>query len=207
MRDLKVRAVARTSSWLPLGVAGGACALIVAWPKHDPGVTPLQATAILLTGALGFALDDPAAGILAASPTSLLYRRLLRLLVLVPPATLLWGICVALNGTDGFEETRTVLTMFVGLTALTIAVAGIACRRRARAGHLVAPTVLILLFLSTVFPPRWRPLPMGDIPGGLGQVAIRWSVAAAVGAVVFLVSSRDPAARYANAVPGASADS
>ena len=193
MPDLGMRFVARTVPWLPLGVASGVSALIVAWPMDHPGATPLQAVAILLASAAGFALDDPAASILGASPTSLLRRRLRRLLVVWLPVGLLWGALVWLQGTEGVEETRTLLAMFAGLAALTTAIAGVVARRRSLGGPVAAPTLLVILFLSTVFPPRWRPLPMGDIPGGLAQISLRWSAAAVVGMLVFLWSSRDPA--------------
>jgi hypothetical protein len=194
MRGLNLWFVVRTVSWPPLGVATGVSAVIVAWPRDDPSATPLQAAAILLTSAAGFALDDPAASILAASPTSMLRRRLRCLLAVWLPTWVLWGALVQLQGTVGPEETKTLIAMFIGLATLSAAIAGVVCRRRSRGGRVVAPTLLVLLFLSTVFPPPWRPLPMGDIPGGLSQIALRWSAAAVVGMLVFLWSSRDPAA-------------
>jgi hypothetical protein len=195
MPDLKLLAVTRTVPWLPLGIATALSAVIVAWPVQDPGPTGLQAVAILLASAGGFALDDPAGIVMAASPTSILRRRLLRLLVVWVPVGLAWALALAVRGTDGLEETRTLTAMFAGLVGLSMAIAGVIGRRRLNGGAFVAPTLLALLFLSTVFPPKWRPLPMGDIPGGLAQITLRWSLAALVGAAVFLASSRDPAAR------------
>jgi hypothetical protein len=191
MRVLRLRYVAATTPWGPLGIASALSVLIVAWPARDPSVALLEAIAIFLTGAGGFAFDDPAAVILAASPTSMLHRRLLRLLVVGPPVVLLWSILVTVQGTAGARETWALLAMFGGLAAMSLATAGIAARRVVRGGPYVAPTVLILLFLSTLFPARLRPLPMGDIPGGLPQITLRWSIVAAIGALVFLASSRD----------------
>jgi hypothetical protein len=191
MRVLKLRSVAATIPWGPLGIASALSILIVAWPRRDPNVVLLEAIAIFLTGASGFVLDDPAAGILAASPTSMLRRRLLRLLVVGPPVVLLWSVLVTVQGTESAQETWAVLAMFGGLAAASLATAGVAARRTVRGGPYVAPTVLILLFLSTLFPARLRPLPMGDIPGGLPQITLRWSIAAGIGTLVFLVSSRD----------------
>jgi hypothetical protein len=51
--------------------------------------------------------------------------------------------------------------------------------------------------LSTVLTPRWRPLPLGDIPGGWSPIYLRWTSACVVGLLVFLVSSRDLASRSA----------
>jgi hypothetical protein len=34
---------------------------------------------------------------------------------------------------------------------------------------------------------------MGDIPGGWPQIYLRWSLAAVIGVLLFLLSSRDPA--------------
>jgi hypothetical protein len=55
----------------------------------------------------------------------------------------------------------------------------------------------VALVLSTVLTPRWRPLPLGDIPGGWSPIYVRWTSAGVVGLLVFLLSSRDLANRSA----------
>ena len=192
-----LRPVARSITWLPLAVAAALSAIIVGWPSTKAGTSLLQVIAIILSGAVGFAFDDPTAAIMAASPTSLLRRRLLRLVLVLPPVAVLWGLLLWAEGTEGPEETWALLALFAGLIGLSIGVAGVACRRSSRGvgGLFVAPSILVLLLLSTVVPPRWRPLPLGDVPGGWLQIYLRWSSAAVVGAIIFLASSRDPASR------------
>jgi hypothetical protein len=53
---------------------------------------------ILLAGAAGFAFDDPAAEILAASPSPLRRRRMARLALIGPPIYLRWGTAVVIEG-------------------------------------------------------------------------------------------------------------
>jgi hypothetical protein len=85
--------------------------------------------------------------------------------------------------------------MFAGLVGLTFSIAGVASRRSptGRGGIVAGPGLFILLIVSTLFPTRWRPLPMGDVPGGWTPIYLRWGTAAVIGLLVFLWSSRDPA--------------
>jgi hypothetical protein len=158
----------------------------------------MQAAAILLAGGAGFTLDDPAAEILAASPAPLSRRRSLRLLVVVPPVTVLWGLLLGWQGTEGREESVALMLLFAGLMGLSLAVSGVAGRTSwmpGRGGIAVPPAIFVLVFLSSAVPRQWRPLPFGDVPGGWTQINIRWAAAAAVGTLVLFMSSRDPAAR------------
>ncbi|MDQ4043297.1 MAG: hypothetical protein M3118_05720 [Actinomycetota bacterium] len=189
--------LARSMSWLPLVAAALVGSLVVAWQHGKSAAVPLQFVAILLSSGAGFALDDPAAEILASSPTTLLRRRSLRLLLMVPSVALLWILLMLWQGTEGAEETWALMLLFAGLLGLSLGVAGIAGRRSARGsgGIVVPPTILVLVILSSAVPRQWRPLPLGDVPGGWTQIYIRWAAAALLGMVAFLVSSRDPAAQ------------
>lgn len=156
----------------------------------------MEAVAILLAGGTGFILDDPAAEILAASPSPLSRRRSLRLLLVVPPLTLLWGILLWSQGSEGIEEVLALALLFAGLVGLSLAAAGVAGRTSwlpGRGGLAAPPAILVLVFLSGAIPRQWRPLPLGDVPGGWTQIYIRWATAAAVGTLALMMSSRDPA--------------
>lgn len=194
MRTQAVRYAARSTTWFPLMLAGLISTLVVAARHGHEAAVPLQAVAIALASGAGFALDDPSFEILAASPTPLLRRRLLRVLVVVPPTVLLWLLLLRWQGTAGNEETWAVVAMFAGLVGLSLGIAGVASRRSSRGlgGIAVAPTLFVTLMLSTTLPPRLRPFPMGDIPGGWPQIYLRWTAAAVIGLLAFLVSSRDP---------------
>jgi hypothetical protein len=181
--------------WLPAIVAGVAGAALVIALHDREAATPLEAVAILLASAAGFALDDPAAEILAASPTTLRRRRITRLALLGSPIVLAWFALVVWQGPASWAETWALTAMFAGLLGLSLSIAGVAARRSpsGRGGVVAAPGLFVLLIASTLIPPRWRPLPMGDVPGGWTPIYIRWCVAAAIGLLVSLWSSRDPA--------------
>lgn len=192
-----VQAVARSIPWIPVAAAALVSTLVIAWQHGRTAAVPLQVVAILLASAAGFALDDPAAEILAASPTPLASRRLLRLLLVVPLIVVIWGLLLWWQGTDGAEETWALILLFAGLLGLSLGGAGIAGRHspRGTGGIAVPPVIFVLLILSSAIPREWRPLPLGDVPGGWEQIYIRWGAAAILGAAAFRASSRDPAAR------------
>jgi hypothetical protein len=149
----------------------------------------------LLAAAAGFAFDDAPYETLAASPSSLIRRRFSRLIVVTPPTIILWTTLVS-QGVNGRQETLTLAAMFAGLVGVTLGIAGVAAHRTGgRGGAVAAPVLLLALVVSAIFPPRWRPLPLGDVPGGWPALQARWSTAAAIGTLVLLASCRDPARR------------
>lgn len=185
----------RAIPWPP-AFAAGILGVVIVTALHDrDAAAPLQAVSILLASAAGFAFDDPAAEILAASPTPLLRRRMVRLALMGPPILLAWLALVAAQGPASWAEGWAIAAMFAGLVGLSLSIAGVASRRSptGRGGIAVGPGLFILLIVSTLIPTRWRPLPMGDVPGGWTSIYLRWGTAAAIGLLVFLWSSRDPA--------------
>jgi hypothetical protein len=192
------RYTVRSIPWLPPVLAALLATLIVVMRHGHGAALPLQAISIALASGAGYALDDAAFEIFATSPHSLLRRRLERLAVVGPPVVLLWVVLLAWQGTAGSEETWALIAMFAGLLGLSVGIAGAASRRsRGHGGIAVAPTLFVALVLSTVLTPRWRPLPLGDIPGGWSPIYLRWTSACVVGLLVFLLSSRDLASRRA----------
>src|SRR3990172_10128167 len=177
------------------------CWIVVVVQLGDQVALPLQLTALLLAAAGGFSLDDSAYEVLAPSPHSLLRRRLQRILVVVPPTVVAWmaaWAAIVWQGSSNPEEFGALLAMFGGLVGLSLGVAGVAGRRSSgRGGPLLTPSIFVLQVVSTAFPPRWRFLPLGDVPGGWSQIYLRWTAVGVVGVLFLLVSSRDPArARY-----------
>jgi hypothetical protein len=179
--------------WLPPLAAGFVSIVVVATQLGRERALPLQMTGVLLASGVGYALDDPAHEIVGPSPTSLWRRRSHRLIVAVPPAALLFSALLAWHGTAGREETLALTVMFVGLLGLALGIAGVAARRSERGlgGIAAAPALFAALIVSTIFDPRWRPLPMGDIPGGWTPIYLRWSTAAILGILILALSSRD----------------
>lgn len=187
----------RSIPWFPLVVAALLATLIVTARHGHDAALPLQGVSIALASGFGYALDDPAFEIFAASTDPLLRRRLERLAIVVLPTVALWMMLLVWQGTAGPEETWALAAMFAGLLGLSLGIAGAASLRssRGRGGIAVAPILFATLVLSTVLTPRWRPLPLGDIPGGWSPIYVRWTAACVVGMLVFLFSSKDPARR------------
>jgi len=186
-----LRYTAMTVPWHPMVIATMVGAAVLASGHARLLVIP----STLLAAAAGFAFDDPSHETLAASPSSLLHRRIGRLVVVIPPTILLWTTLVS-QGVNGRQETLTLAAMFAGLVGVTLGIAGVAAHRTGgRGGAVAAPVLLLALIISALFQPRWRPLPLGDVPGGWPALQARWSTAALIGTLVLLVSSRDPARR------------
>ena len=199
LRRLAPGAVAVTARTVPPVVA--AVALLAALPAlitrarggHD--LTGALQVAALLTGAgAGFAADDQAASILAPSPTTLLARRALRevsvVLVLLAGAT----VALVLAATAGGPPVAV-----SGALAVLAAAAGIACALAAGAptdaalapGLSSALGAVLTLGTISALAERWPWVPT------LARTDFdrRWLVLAAVGSIVALVRSRDPAGR------------
>lgn len=189
--------VVRAMRWSPLAIAVAVATAIVVAERNGDAAKPLEAVSILLASALGYLFDDPAADLLDASPRPLLRRRVDRIGCALTPTVSLWIALVWIQRPASTNELLALSAMFAGLVGMSLGLAGLACRRLP-AGHgglYVGPALLALLIVSTTFPPRWRPLPLGDIPGGWSAIELRWATAALVGSLVGLWSSRDRARR------------
>jgi multisubunit Na+/H+ antiporter MnhB subunit len=189
----------RAMPWIPLTVAAVLSAAVTFIGRDETTPWPLQVSAFLIASAAGFALDDPARESVDASPTSLRRRRAQRVVLVTVPTAILW-LCLfwLKKPTSGMEAAALTATAF-GLFGLSMAIASL--RERAttwvRGGMAVAPTLVVALISSSILPPRWRPLPTGDIPGGWSAICTRWVIAGLLGLAVFVWSSRDPAVRAA----------
>jgi hypothetical protein len=191
----RATATLRTIRWLPLIAAWIVGTAVVVLLREREAASTLQAVAILFACGAGYAFDDPAAELLTASPTSLLRRRIARLALVLPPTVAIWLVLVGVQGPASGAELWALVALFAGLLGLSLSIAGVAERRSpaGRGGIVAAPALFVLLVASSLVPPRWRPLPMGDVPGGWGPIYLRWSAAAAIGLFVLLWSSRDRA--------------
>lgn len=182
---------ARAMPWQPQLVAAGVCLVFV-----GADLVPFVMATVLMATATAFGLDDPAHEFTAPAATSLLRRRLRRVALVLAPLGAVWSGLAMWRGADDAGEAWAVVLMFFGLTSLSLGIAAaLAARSNGHGGQIAAPTVLGLLVASSIMSPRWRPMPLGDIPGGWSQIHLRWSIVALVGVAVFLVASRDPARR------------
>lgn len=198
MRRLDLaRHTIRAMPWQPQGAAGG---LALAFVATD--TVPFVVATILMTTTTAFCLDDPAHEVTAASSMSLLRRRLWRVFIMLTPTSMLWATLMAWQAGDDRAEAWALALMYFGLTGLSLGIAGSVARRtNGHSGQVAAPTVLVLIILSSVLDPRWRPLPLGDLPGGWPQIYFRWGLAGFAGLALLAASSRDPARRGFTGTP------
>jgi len=121
----------------------------------------------------------------------------MRLVLVAAAVGGVWGSLLAWRRPAATQELWTLLAMFAGLFGLSIGISGAAgWRTRGRGAAVTGPTVLLALIASSIVTPRWRPLPLGDVPGGWAALQLRWSSTAVLGAGILAVSSRDALARW-----------
>jgi len=157
-------------------------------------VANLPEAGTLLCFGAAFVLDDPAANVLAASPTTLIFRRSLRAALVIPLLALLWGVLLWHVQIPAGAWSLT--AAFSGQLVVTLAIAAVA-------GHLVpgglgglavGPTLFVLMLAQLLMPEGWRflPLNLGRHWVDAGPRALMTTAAAVA---VFLAASLDPARR------------
>ena len=192
---LLVRPVVRTIRWLPMPASGALGAFMVYVGLHQRGQgdphLPYVAVALCLSAA--FLLDDPAAETVDGTPTPLLLRRGVQIVVGVPALLVVWGAILAYAGFDELHPAMWV--EFTGMLALTLALAAIGARiiGSERAGMFAAPALMLVLVASAFVSARWRPLPLDPVGAGWFDLYGRWTIALVVSSAVFLIAGRDPA--------------
>lgn len=188
---LLARPTARLASWRALPAAGAVAAAIVQF--DGPHVIELRLAAIALCVAAAFMLDDPAAQSLAASPTPLLFRRLLRIALLLPLIAGLWAIVLWRAG----EKFTTALTLeLLTMLVVTLAAAAIAAPLvpDGRGGLAAAPALLTLLAAALlVLPAGWTLFAHDPADPAWQSSHTRWALVLVTAVATLLAASRDPA--------------
>jgi hypothetical protein len=178
-------------SWQAQAIATVVSVLLV-----GSDTVPFVVATMLMSTAVAFGVDDPAHEVTAPAPVSLLRRRLVRIAVVLAPTAAIWGTLAATRGADSTVEAWALVAMFCGLTGLSLGIAALLAQTsHGRSGQIAAPTVFVLLIISSVMTPQWRPMPLGDVPGGWSQIYLRWGLVAVVGCALLLHASRNPARR------------
>jgi hypothetical protein len=192
---LLVRPIVRTIRWLPIPVSGALGTFIVYAGLHERGQgnphLPFVAIALCLSAA--FFLDDPTAETVGGTPTPLLLRRGVQIVLGLPALFAIWGAILAYAG---FEELHPAMWVeFAGMLALTLALAAIGARiiGSERAGMFAAPALMLVLVVSAFVSAKWRPLPLDPVGTGWFDLYGRWTIALVVSSAVFLIAGRDPA--------------
>jgi len=187
---LLARPLVRTVPWLPLPAA--AVVGIGVLSLDGPTVLELRFAAIALCVAAAFVLDDRAAGLAAASPTSLLVRRAFRVALVLPFIGALWGLALWYAG-DGFHAGLTL--ELAAMLAVTLAAAAVAApfTSDARGGIVAAPVLLILLATAVLaLPDSWTLFAHGSADPHWAASQQRWGAILAVALLTLACASRDP---------------
>ncbi len=148
------------------------------------------------TAGLGFALDDPAAETVGASPTTLARRRIRGFAIVGAITAATWLVIAAVVATSDTQRfpTYDVIIELAALTAIGLATAATVQRRTQAPGGPTAALVVLVgpVFLSGVVFRDVRVFP-SLVPGQ--DLRDRWIWLALAGAVVLVLTSRDPAVR------------
>ena len=202
-----VKPSARTLPWATLAAAAllGVVFLLLLRPRSagSQPIGALRIAAVLLAAATGFCLDDRAEPTLAASPTTRLARRVVRLGVGLATAAGAWAAlaALALVLTPGHDLPVAALTVeAAGMAAVALAVAGLTIERSpdGLGGVASGPALLALLLGSHVASVRWQVfslLPVGPGDPIWTEAHIRWGLLLALSLGVVLACSADPARR------------
>jgi hypothetical protein len=171
-----------------------------------PAIIPLRMAALLLCLGAVFLLDDPAAVTVASVPSSLRYRRSLRVLLVSPIVAAAWiGQLVYVfvhttnllhRDTEGLLPVWGLTLEMVAMMMTGLAIAAVAARwvPEGLGGVAAGPTLLVLLGAAMFLPGRWS-LFVGsaDDPQWFAS-HIRWAVVAVLATLLLHYASRDPAA-------------
>lgn len=176
-------------------------------PILDDGyaISVLRGAAIVLAGGLAIALDDPAADLLAASPTTMAQRWAARLGLAIGLVTVCWALLLA--WVSGVAGGLPWLAMSVEAAALGgFAVALAAALRRWRdvrePGPLVAPAVFGAVLAANLLPQRWSLLASDPSGNGWTAAHVRWGAVLMTTLIVVAVAAQDPAVRRTLPTPG-----
>ena len=148
------------------------------------------------TAGLGFALDDPAAETVGASPTPLARRRIHRVAIVGVITAATWLVIAAVVATSDTQRfpTYDVIIEVAALAAIGLATSAMVQRRTQAPGGPTAALVVLVgpVFLSGVVFRDVRVFP-SLVPGQ--ELRDRWIWLALAGAAVLVLTSRDPAGR------------
>lgn len=196
---LAVQPTARTLRWLLLAFIVASAGVIVwggARRGEDPLMFHLPVAGALLAVWLAFQTADPAEVTVAASPVSLLRRRLLRTGIATIVALAIW-VALCAQAPSG-AKTATLSAFFVALVCVSVAASAIGERLIGRTkGGPFAIAVLFMVFalIPATLRIDWALDPARD---SWTHLYGRWILIAAGGVVLYLLACVDPARRGEN---------
>lgn len=172
-------------------------AAIITQVSRGRSLTETYALALVTsTAGLGFALDDPASEIVAASPTSLARRRAIRVLIAVTITIGVWVLVAAVVATSRRNRfpTYDIVIEIAALAAIGLATGAAVQRRTDSPGGPTAALVVLVgpAFMSGVAFRDVRVFP-SLVPGQ--DLRERWVWLTVVALIMLISASRDPALR------------
>lgn len=186
---------------LPVVAAGPALALVllaVLSLLERPAALLLVLVGLLMVAPIGYLFDDAAADVLAASPSTLARRRLVRVALGAPVLLTGWLVAVERGAyLDGYAAlpVGALSTEILALACLTLAIAAVAAGRGDRSPGLSAAVGLVMV-VATLFvlrqavPADW---PIPELQPNLHHRRWWWVAAASLATIGW--ASRDPAVR------------
>jgi hypothetical protein len=182
--------------WRPVLTAGIIGLVVVAATPRvggDPYLR-LRLAGVAMAATVAFVLDDRAAATLASSPVTLIERRALRMIVVVPIVAMWWHGLVLVLSIRRPEPLPRASALW--LEALMYCALGLAAcvwsQRRSDdgAGGTAGAVLVAITFGSSVIPlPAWWPL----TPGGSAELSWKLQLVVACAGAVVVAGSRDPA--------------
>jgi hypothetical protein len=197
-----VRAVLRAAPWgvVLTGSAAGALLLVLSAGLPRLGAATFVPLALaLLAGSASFALDEPAAAAVDATPTSLRARTVRRVVVALVPLGA-GALALLVVGRHAPEVSiPAVLMVLAGCVLVSVATASGLRRRVAAPGETAGAIVGLSIVAVWLFEPlsRWMAVLPTSSDAAWGRTALLWSVlgAGCLGALVWTTRDRIGARR------------
>ena len=189
---------ARSTPTMPTTIGGlVALSTIITCMTTGHNLAEIYALAFVAsTAGLGFALDDPAAETVAASPTSLGRRRIHRVCIATAITVTTWLVIAAVVATSDTQRfpTYDVVIEVAALAATSLATSALVQKRTQAPGGPTAALVVVVgpAFLYGVVFRSHRVFP-ALVPGQ--DLRVRWIWIALACAALLVLASRDPAGR------------
>lgn len=172
-----------------------------------PATLPLRMAALALCLGAVFVLDDQAAVTVASVPSTLRYRRALRVVLIAPLVAAAWAVQLAYvfvhttnslhRDTEGLLPIRGLTLELTGMMIAGLAIAALATRRLSEGSGGVAagPTLLMLFGAGMFLPERWTLFPGSMDDPQWAAAHVRWAIIGVLATLLLAYFSRDPASQ------------
>jgi hypothetical protein len=199
---LLIAPTARAMAWAPMMIASGIALAVVGNDLRrttDPflATMSLRNAALALAAGAAFVLDDPAAPTIESVPPSAMFRRAVRVGLLVCSVAPVWAALVIASAMRAPGVPVAALTLETAATvSFVVTVAAVMIKSgRLVVGALVVPMVLVFRMAGERLPDRWTLF--GGFPGSDLWIEAHqhWVWFLALSLVTLAASTLDPARR------------